>query len=290
MIKLLPPTLTSNIGIRSASMAKQQFRFQKRTFTGLGLLALSALTLAGCEKPADESQSTVQEKSVMGLTTQVSYKDRSMPRPGSQLIVTLSDVSKADVKAEIITQQVIDINKAPPYTVELAYDDNNIVDKHRYNLTARIINKDKVLYTSTMQYDPFKNANSGILHEIELEKVASPKSDVTLANTYWKAVTINAQTVSVRTKEPFIQFDKDNRVNGFLGCNNVSGSYSTEQHSISFSQLASTKKMCSQSMEQEAAMLNMLNNTQKWAIEGESLELKDNSGNTLATFNAIYFN
>lgn len=271
-------------------MAKQQFRFQKRTFTGLGLLALSALTLAGCEKPANESQSTVQEKSVMGLTTQVSYKDRSMPRPGSQLIVTLSDVSKADVKAEIITQQVIDINKAPPYTVELAYDDNNIVDKHRYNLTARIINKDKVLYTSTMQYDPFKNANSGILHEIELEKVASPKSDVTLTNTYWKAVTINAQTVSVRTKEPFIQFDKDNRVNGFLGCNNVSGSYSTEQHSISFSQLASTKKMCSQSMEQEAAMLNMLNNTQKWAIEGESLELKDNSGNTLATFNAVYFN
>ena len=65
-------------------------------------------------------------------------------------------MSKADVKAEIITQQVIDINKAPPYTVELAYDDNNIVDKHRYNLTARIINKDKVLYTSTMQYDPFK--------------------------------------------------------------------------------------------------------------------------------------
>ncbi len=290
MIKLLPPTLTSNIGIRSASMAKQQFRFHKRTFTGLGLLALSALTLAGCEKPANESQSTVQEKSVMGLTTQVSYKDRSMPRPGSQLIVTLSDVSKADVKAEIITQQVIDINKAPPYTVELAYDDNNIVDKHRYNLTARIINKDKVLYTSTMQYDPFKNANSGILHEIELEKVASPKSDVTLTNTYWKAVTINAQTVSVRTKEPFIQFDKDNRVNGFLGCNNVSGSYSKEQHSISFSQLASTKKMCSQSMEQEAAMLNMLNNTQKWAIEGESLELKDSSGNTLATFNAVYFN
>ena len=47
-------------------MAKQQFRFQKRTFTGLGLLALSALTLAGCEKPANESQSTVQEKSVMG--------------------------------------------------------------------------------------------------------------------------------------------------------------------------------------------------------------------------------
>ena len=270
-------------------MAKQQFKCQKSTFTGLSLLALSALALAGCEKPTNESQPTAQQKSVMGLTTQVSYKDRSMPRPGSQLIVTLSDVSKADVKAEIITQQVVDINKAPPYTVELAYD-NNIIDKHRYNLTARIINKDKVLYTSARQYNPFKNAESGFLHEIELEKVIAPKSDVTLTNTYWKAVTINAQTVSVRTKEPFIQFDKDNRVNGFLGCNNVNGSYSTEQHSISFSQLASTKKMCSQSMEQEAAMLNMLNNTQKWAIEGESLALKDSSGNTLATFNAVYFN
>ncbi|XQF92635.1 META domain-containing protein [Pseudoalteromonas espejiana] len=271
-------------------MAKQQFQFQKRTLSSLGLLALSAFTLAGCEKPVNESQHTTQEKTVRGLTTLVNYSDSSKPRPGSQLIVTLSDVSKADVTAEIITQQVVDINKAPPYTVELVYDAHNINNKNRYSLTARIINKDKVLYTSTTQYDPFKSAQSGVPHEIELDRVAEKKADVTLTNTYWKAVTINAQAVSVRTKEPFIQLDKDNRVNGFLGCNSVSGSYSTEQQSISFSQLASTKKMCSENMEQESAMLNVLNNTKNWAITGESLQLKDSSNTTLATFNAVYFN
>lgn len=43
-------------------MGKHQLRFQQRIFTSLGLLALSAFTLAGCEKPANESQSTAQEK------------------------------------------------------------------------------------------------------------------------------------------------------------------------------------------------------------------------------------
>lgn len=268
----------------------QAVHSRKKALTGLSLLALSAFAITGCDQQTKPTENTEQAKSISTLTTQVSYKDRSMLRPGSQLIVTLSDVSKMDVKADIITQEVIDITQAPPFTVELTYDASKVNDKHRYSLSARIINKDKVLYTSTTNNDPFRESQLTGPYKIELSKVSVEKPDVTLANTYWKAITINAQTVNVRTKEPFIQFDKDYRVNGFLGCNNFSGSYSTEQHTITLSQLASTKKMCSENMDQEAAMSNVLNNTSKWEITGESLKLKNNSGNTLATFNAVYFN
>ena len=263
---------------------------RKKAVAGIGLLALSAFAVTGCGEQTKSTENTEIAEAITSLTIQASYKDRSILRPGSQLIVTLSNVSKMDVKADIITQEVIDINQASPFTVELVYDANKISDKHHYSLSARIINKDKVLYTSTINHDPFTDSQLTDPYKIELSKVSTQKPDVTLTNTYWKAITINAQTVNVTTKEPFIQFDKDYRVNGFLGCNNFSGSYSTEQHTITLSQLASTKKMCSENMDQEAAMSNVLNNTSKWEITGESLKLKNNSGNTLATFNAVYFN
>jgi len=272
-------------------MTKHQAVFsRKKTLTGLSILALSAFTLTGCDQQTTHTEKAEQAESVSSLTTLVTYKDRSMLRPDSQLIVTLSDVSKMDVKADIIAQEVIDITQAPPFTVEMVYDADKINDQHSYNLTARIINKDNVLYKSDAQYNPFKNTLSGVPHEIEVVKVKVQKPNVTLANTYWKAVTVNAKAVSVKTKEPFIKFDKDNRVNGFLGCNNFSGSYNTEQQSISFSQLASTKKMCSENMDQEAAMSDVLSKAKKWEITGESLKLKDTNANTLATFNAVYFN
>lgn len=272
-------------------MTKQQAVFsRKKTLTSLSILALSAFALTGCDQQTTHTKKAEQAESVSSLTTLVTYKDRSMLRPDSQLIVTLSDVSKMDVKADIIAQEVIDITQAPPFTIEMVYDADKINDQHSYNLTARIINKDNVLYKSDAQYNPFKNTLSGVPHEIEVVKVKVQKPNVTLANTYWKAVTLNAKAVSVNIKEPFIQFDKDNRVNGFLGCNNFSGSYSTQNQSISFNQLASTKKMCSESMDQETAMSDVLNKAKQWEITGESLQLKDTNANTLATFNAVYFN
>ncbi|MBQ4856565.1 META domain-containing protein [Pseudoalteromonas sp. MMG007] len=272
-------------------MTKHQAVFsRKKTLTGLSILALSAFTLTGCDQQTTHTEKAEQAESVSSLTTLVTYKDRSMLRPDSQLIVTLSDVSKMDVKADIIAQEVIDITQAPPFTVEMVYDADKINDQDSYNLTARIINKDNVLYKSDAQYNPFKSTLSGVPHEIEVVRVKVQKPNVTLANTYWKAVTVNAKAVSVKTKEPFIKFDKDNRVNGFLGCNNFSGSYNTKQQSISFSQLASTKKMCSENMDQEAAMSDVLSKAKKWEITGESLKLKDTNASTLATFNAVYFN
>jgi len=263
---------------------------RKKAIVRIGLLALSAFAITGCGEQTKSTENTEVAEEITSLTIQANYKDRSVLRPGSQLIVTLSDVSKMGVKADIITQEVIDVTQAPPFTVELIYDASKISDTHRYSLSARIINKDKVLYTSTTNHNPFTESQLTAPYKIELSKVSVEKPDVTLTNTYWKAITINAQTVNVTTKEPFMQFDKDYRVNGFLGCNNFSGSYSTEQHTITLSQLASTKKMCSENMDQEAAMSNVLNNTSKWEITGESLKLKNNSGNTLATFNAVYFN
>ncbi|CAM4199161.1 META domain-containing protein [Pseudoalteromonas ostreae] len=261
-----------------------------KSIASISLLASSAMVLNGCERlAAPQTKQTNKDTAMATLTIQVSYLDRSMLPPSSQLTVTLADVSKMDTEAEIISQQTVDINSAPPYTVELSYDASKMQQRHRYSVMARITNQDQLLYVSTTHNNPFEQSQQAP-YEVVVSKVAAPKPNVDLVNTYFKAVTLNGVQVTVETKEPFIQFSKDNKSHGFLGCNNFAGSYQADQQTLTFSPQASTRKMCSQGMEQEAAMSGVLENTATWDINGESLTLKDKQGKVLATFKAVYFN
>ena len=100
--------------------------------------------------PQQAEQSTMKT-----LNTEVTYLDRSMLPPGSVLKVQLADVSKMDAKADVISEQEIELNGAPPYNVALEYDESKIVDRHRYSVSARIENQGKLLYISTTHNNPF---------------------------------------------------------------------------------------------------------------------------------------
>lgn len=258
-----------------------------KSLAGISLLATGTLILSGCGDTQNTNTAT-QVDTMTTLTTQVSYLDRSMLRPNSQLTVTLADVSKMDVKSTIISQHTVDLKGAPPYTVELSYDSKQIVDRNRYSLNARIENSGKLLYTSTGINNPFADDTQTTPYKVVVSQVKQ-QPNVPLVNTYWKAITIAGNDVKIASDEPFIQFSNANKVHGFLGCNNFNGHYQVEQQHISFSQLATTQKMCQDSMAQEAAMANVLKNTAQWQVNAESLSLKDSSGKQLATFNAIYF-
>jgi putative lipoprotein len=58
---------------------------------------------------------------------------------------------------------------------------------------------------------------------------------------------------------------------------------------VTFTQLATTQKMCHDNMEQESAMAAVLQAATQWQINGEKLVLQNEAGNQLATFNAVYF-
>ena len=123
----------------------------------IALASCCLVVLLGCEQPApaEKQQQAYQHAKITSLTTQVTYRDRSMLPSGSQLIVTLSDISKADTKASIVAQEILDITQAPPFTVELVFDKHVIERSDRYNVSARIINENNVLYVSDKKHDPF---------------------------------------------------------------------------------------------------------------------------------------
>lgn len=114
------------------------------------------------------------------------------------------------------------------------------------------------------------------------------KPDVSLTNTYWKAIVFYDKKVPVITKEVHIKFDKKLRINGVLGCNNFFGSYTKEDKHLSFSQIGSTRMMC-QNIKTEDTFSKVLQETKKYKIEGKTLYLFDKNAKEISTFQAIYF-
>ncbi len=80
---------------------------------------------------------------------------------------------------------------------------------------------------------------------------------------------------------PTLKFDDSTKqVSGFAGCNNVSGSYSTDAGELKFINLVATKKACFND-EYEAKILKALNDANDYEISEDLLILKQGNENIL---------
>jgi len=103
----------------------------------------------------------------------------------------------------------------------------------------------------------------------------SKKAVNPLINDIWvleflKGVDYNPQNET--NERPTIEIHlKDNTVTGNTGCNNMNGNITVEEDQITFSDIITTKKFCSESIEQEFLIaLGMVNN---YKIEKMKLHL-----------------
>ena len=114
------------------------------------------------------------------------------------------------------------------------------------------------------------------------------KPNVSLTNTYFKALSLNGAKAEVFEKEAYIRFDTKDAITGYLGCNGFFGSFTTQDKNISFENVGSTKMMCP-NMKTEDAFANVLQNTKTYEIKGETLNFFDEKGQKISTFEAVYF-
>ncbi|REG89529.1 META domain-containing protein [Winogradskyella sediminis] len=101
----------------------------------------------------------------------------------------------------------------------------------------------------------------------------------TLSRTYY--ITQMGNT-DVSLNKLVISFDETtNKVTGFAGCNSFFGSYSLENNSITFSNIATSKKMCQKDITTvERQFLKTLNSTNSISIDHTTISFSEN-GNTL---------
>ncbi|WP_341489257.1 META domain-containing protein [Photobacterium damselae subsp. damselae] len=278
-------------------------------------VALSSLFLQACndakapeqptsvEQPAAVSQAvdtTAKAQAMKTLDVNVIYLDRRMLPPGAELTVVLEDVSKADAPAEVIATESMEPAGAPPYAVALKYDANKLAEKHRYNVRATIKMKDQLIMTSTEALDPFA-ADVKQPVEVKLtrvtpahnsaEKAAEQKANASFTNTYWKLMTLDGKEAQLGAgdKELFVQFNDDG-LKGFSGCNSFMGTYQAKEGKLTLGPVAATQKMCVKGMEQEGTYLKAINEMASYSVTGETLTVKNNKGQVVATFESRYMN
>jgi heat shock protein HslJ len=115
---------------------------------------------------------------------------------------------------------------------------------------------------------------------------------VSLTGTEWTAMGINTGTDAVSSvvagATVTATFGEDGTVSGSAGCNTYTGEYTAQQGAIEIGPLASTTKACepAEVMTQEAAFLTAMQNATTYAIDGETLELRDGSGALQVDFTA----
>lgn len=113
-----------------------------------------------------------------------------------------------------------------------------------------------------------------------------PAPSITLANTSWVLKTLDGKAVTT-DRLPTIQFD-DTRMNGYSGCNQFFGNYTSSNDGIfTTSAVGATKMAClddKNALEQQ--FFAQLEKANKYAVTREQLHLLDNGRNILMVFNA----
>jgi len=90
------------------------------------------------------------------VSGEVWYRERMALPPGTEVIVTLEDQSRADAPATVITDYThIVADEQAPFPFRLVYDPRAIDERMTYGLRARILNNGELMFTSTEHIEPF---------------------------------------------------------------------------------------------------------------------------------------
>ena len=117
----------------------------------------------------------------------------------------------------------------------------------------------------------------------------SPGAGTTLANTYWKLLSIDGAEVTTveGSREAHLILRLDFRVTGFGSCNAFNGTWQQDGDQLSVGPLMSTMMSCDE-IETESELLANLNGKIFAEIEGEILTVIGSNGSELV-FRAVYF-
>ena len=113
-----------------------------------------------------------------------------------------------------------------------------------------------------------------------------------LIGTTWSLAAVNGVALITPADARAVHFvleesGQTRRINGYAGCNNITGSYTTNGSSVISFTVASTRMMCSpEKMEVEQFFLGALSNANRYAIRADTLYLS-NSDTLLAKFRGI---
>ncbi|HKW84817.1 MAG TPA: YbaY family lipoprotein [Burkholderiaceae bacterium] len=228
-----------------------------------------------------------------------SYRERLMLPPQAVFEARLEDVSRADAPARVLGQsQVTGANS--PIRFEIPYLREMISARSRYTVSARITVDGEPWFVNDTRTPVFADAPGvppGGVREVQLALVrvsprtsAPPSAPEMLLNVRWVLVKLGDVELASRqgTRQPTMMLTSPpGRLEAFGGCNRLFGAYTAEGAKLTFGPgIGMTRMACAGKgvAELESGFAQALQATARWRIDGNALELLDETGGVLARF------
>lgn len=247
------------------------------------------------EQPAADSAARPESQAAPSISEAkgvAMYRERVALPPEAVFEATLEDVSRADAPSQVLGRVRIEPAGQPPYRFSIKYDAARLQPNRNYAIRARLAHEDRLLFTTDRNYPvPPPGQEVDMLLVRAQAPAPAEESTATLVNTYWKLVRLGDEAIEVTDdqREPyFVLHSEEQRVGGYSGCNRLTGSYAVSEDTLTFSQMGGTMMACAEGMELERAFLDALGKVARFRIEGETLEVFDTSGASLALFESRY--
>ena len=145
---MLPPEARSRAGAAHRRADGDQPGHERIRPGRNGLIVvLTAVVMAACTAPASR-----EVKPLATLSGTVSYREAITLSPDAVLTVELADVSRQDVSAKLLAEQIIANPGTSPIPFELSYDPDAIVPSHSYAVQARIEWEGRLLFINDTRH------------------------------------------------------------------------------------------------------------------------------------------
>jgi putative lipoprotein len=254
----------------------------------LGTLTLIMLTLGACTGSSGTTQTEITE--VSGTIT---YRERMALTADAEVDIKLLDVSLADASSVELASTVITNPGQVPISFKLEFNPAEIEERKTYVIRADIRDRGRRMFTTDTSYPVLtRGSNANVnLTLVAMNSNPASKPNASLTETYWRVISIYEEpyTPSENQREAHLKLRTNNNVvQGFSGCNNFAGTYSTEGDAISLGPLAMTAMACIDGMDTEQQFGQALNEMDHYEIQGDTmLGLKGDI--VILQFEAIYF-
>ena len=136
-----------------------------RTVIALALAAcMLVLAAAACRSEPAPANATTEipsgRQANAAVSGSVTYRERLALTPEATLIVELRDVSYADASAALIARQTIDGPGQAPIRFRVEYNRDDIDERNRYSIQAKIIEADgRLAFTNDTAYEVITRGN-----------------------------------------------------------------------------------------------------------------------------------
>ncbi|NIQ35194.1 MAG: META domain-containing protein [Xanthomonadales bacterium] len=122
---------------------------------------------------------------------------------------------------------------------------------------------------------------------VPVEAMVEGSVGAPLAATRWRLAALDGTALAEPQTDPwpYLQFDAEaERMSGHAGCNAFFGSYAVTGAQLSFGPVGATRRMCAVGMDREDRLLEILQGTVAFSIEGAVLVLHGPGGEPVAEF------